>query len=150
MLKRNLVPIATAALVFSACGGDSGPSKDEFIEEADAVCAEASERNQQIARDGFSNPENPRPEEVLAVVEELIPRQRETIDDVRALEMPEDDEDEINDLLDEADAVTDQVEQEVDTPQEAVAVVQASDTPENPYHEVNRKMEDFGFEECSD
>ena len=150
MLKRNLLPIATAALALSACGGDSGPSKDAFIEEADAICAEASDRSEETARDEFSNQEDPRPDEVLAAVKKLIPIQRESIADVRALEMPEDDEAEINDLLDQADAALDDAEEEVDTPAEAVAVVQSSDTPEDPFYEVNRAMADYGFEECSE
>jgi hypothetical protein len=153
MVKASVVSALTLAIAFSACGGDDGgggPSKAEFIEEADAICAEGSERAEQIAREGFSDPQNPTPEEVLAIVEQLIPLQRETTADVRALDKPEGEEDEINTLLDQADAATDRAEQEIDTPQEAVAVVQASDTPQDPFHEVNQAFAAYGFEACSE
>ncbi len=155
MVKASVVSALTLALAFSACGGDGGgggggPSKAEFIEEADAICAEGSGRAEQIAREGFSDPQNPTPEEVLAIVEQLIPLQRETTADVHALDKPEGEEDEINALLDQADAATDRAEEEIDTPEEAVAVVQASDTPQDPFHEVNQAFAAYGFEACSE
>ena len=151
MLQRAIVPsLAAAAFAISACGGDSAPSKTEFIEEADEICADASQRAEQIARAGFSDPQNPTAEEVLAIVEQLIPLQRETIADVRALEKPEGEEDEIDALLAQSDAATDSAEQEIDTPQEALAVVQASDTPQDPFYEANQALAEYGFEDCSE
>jgi hypothetical protein len=151
MLKRSAVSALMLAFAFSACGGDDGgPSKAEFIEDADAICAEASARAEELARQGFSDPQNPTPDEVLAIVEQLIPLQRETTADVRALDKPEDEEDEIDSLLNQADAATDRAEQEIDTPQEAVAVVQASDTPQDPFYEVNQAFAEYGFEDCSE
>jgi len=151
MLKPSVVTALTLAFAFSACGGDDGgPSKSEFIEDADAICSEASDRAEELARQGFSDPQNPTPEEVLAIVEQLIPLQRETTADMRALDKPEGEEDEIDSLLNQADVATDRAEQEIDTPQEAVAVVQASDTPQDPFYEVNQAFAEYGFEECSE
>ncbi len=149
MSQRIVVPLLAATLAISACGGDSGPSKAEFIEEADAICQEGEERSQQIVATGFRDPQNPTGEEVLALIQQLVPLQRETIADVRALEMPEGEEDEINDILDQAEAATDQVA-EIRDPQQAVAVVQAGDTPQDPFYEANQAAEEYGFDECSE
>ena len=150
MLHRAVVPLLAAALAISACGGDDGgPSKAEFIEEADAICRESEERSQQIAAAGFRDPQNPTGEEVLAIIEKLLPIQRETIADVRELEMPEDDEDEINSILDRAEAATDEVAA-IRDPQQAMAAVQAADTPQDPFYEANQAAADYGFDECSE
>ena len=150
MPHRAVVSLLAAALAISACGGDdSGPSKAEFIEEADAICREGEERSQQIVATGFRDPENPTGEEVLALIQQLLPIQRETIADVRALEMPEDDEDQVNSILDQAEAATDEVAA-IRDPQQAIAAVQAADTPQDPFYEANQAAADYGFDECSE
>jgi len=149
MLRKSLLPPFVVALSLASCGGDSGPSKAEFIEDADAICREGDQRAEEIAGEAFQDPENPTAGEVLAVLKELIPVQRETIDDVRELEMPDGEEDEINSILDQADAATDEAA-EIQDPQEAVAVVQASDTPRDPFYEADKAAQDYGFEDCGE
>ena len=148
MFQRNVMPVFAAALALSACGGDSGSSKSAFIEEADAICRDAAEQVGPIAEEEFGEGE-PTAEEVLALVERLIPLQRETIADVRALDKPEGEEGVINDLLDQADAAADRAERKIDTPQAAVAAVKAVDTPQDPFYESNQAMAAYGFEDCS-
>jgi hypothetical protein len=157
MLDRFLILLLTGvALALGACGdddddggGDGGTTKAEFIEKADAICAAGEERSEQIARDGLQNPQNPTGEEILAILEELVPLQRDVIDDVRALETPEGDEDEINDFLDKAEQATDETEQ-IDDPSQALAMVQAADTPADPFHEANQAAADYGLKDCAE
>lgn len=149
MLQRRIVPALVVALSFAACGGDDGPSKDEFIQEADAICAEGEERAQEIVQSGFSDPQNPTAEEVLALIQKLVPIQRETIADVRELEQPEGEEDEINSILDQAEAATDEAAA-INDPQQAVAAIQAADTPQDPFYEANQAAAEYGFDDCSE
>ena len=154
MLNRILLLLATAAaLAFAACGDDDdeggGTTKAGFIEKADAVCAEAEAKTEDIVRAKAENPAKPTPPEVLAVVKELIPVQRDTLAQIRDLEKPEGDEDQINEFLDKADAATDEVEQ-IDDPQQAVAAVEASGTRADPFYEANQVAEEYGLQKCAE
>ena len=150
MIRRLLLPaVAAVLLLLASCGGDSGPSKDEFIEEADAICAEGLEQTQRLVATSFSNPQLPTAEEVLALVQQLVALNRDTVAEVRSLEMPEGDEDEINALLDMADQALDEAST-VQDPRQAVAMVQSADTPQDPFYATNQAFARYGFDECSE
>ena len=153
MLDRMLVLVLSgAALALGACGDDDdggGTTKAEFIEKADAVCADAEEKTEEIVRASAEDPANPTPPEVLAIVKELIPVQRDTLEQIRELEKPEGDDDEINEFLDKADAATDEVEQ-IDDPEQAVAAIETSGTPANPYYEASQAAEEYGLKKCAE
>jgi hypothetical protein len=151
-MNRRIVSLTLTAclLMLPACGGDDGaPSKADFIEEADAICAEASEKSQQIALAGFENPENPTGAEVLAIFERIIPIQRRAVEDVRALEKPEGDADEIDAFLEQSEAALDDAA-EISSPREAMAALESSDTPRDPFYEANRAAKRYGFEDCAE
>ena len=152
MLNRILLVLVTAiALGLTACGDDeeSGPTKAEFIEEADAICREGEEKVEEIARAGFADPSNPTGDEVLAILEEAVPIQRDVIDQVRELDKPEGDEDEIDEFLTLADEATDKVE-EIRDPQAAIAAIQAADSPQDPYYEADQAAQEYGLEVCGE
>jgi hypothetical protein len=149
MPHRALLPTLAAVAFLAACGGDDGTSKSDFLEEADAICAEGEERAEQIVSEGFRDPENPTGKEVVALIQDLVPVQRETISDVRELDMPEGEEDEINSILDQAEAATAKAA-DIRDPQEALAIVQAADTPQDPFYEANQAAAEYGFDECAE
>ena len=152
MISRTLLILLTGvAFAFAACGDDDdgGATKSEFIEKADAICAEGEEKNEQLVRESVADPANPKGSEVLEYLRAAIPLQRDTIEQIRDLEKPEGDEDQINEFLDKVESATDEAER-IDDPQKALALVEASDTPADPFYEANKVAEDYGLEECSE
>ena len=154
MLNRTLMlMLAGIVLAFAACGGDddedSGPSKSEFIKQADTICADAEKQAEDIARQGLSNPENPQPQEVLDIVKDLIPVQRETLEKIRNLDKPEGDEDQIDEFLTQAEEATDEVEA-IEDPREAVTLFDSQGTPDDPFYEADRSAEEYGLQTCAE
>lgn len=94
MQSARIVVAATTAATLLLSGGCAGGglSKEDYIEQADAICKEADERTQEL--------EQPRTPEAL---DDFVERARaisiELLDDLRALEPPEDDQDVINRML---------------------------------------------------
>jgi hypothetical protein len=149
MPHRGLLPTLAAVALLAACGGDDGPSKDEFIEEADAICAEGETKAEELGRDAFADPQNPTREEVLTLLQEAVPIQRDIIDQVRALEQPADDEDEIDAFLTEAEQATNEVA-EIRDPQAAIAFFESTETPNDPFYEADQAAQDYGLKVCGD
>jgi hypothetical protein len=149
MPKPRVVTTLVIALALSACGGDDGTSKDDFIEEADAICRDGEEKAQELGREAFADPQNPTREEVLALLQDALPIQRDIIAQIRDLEKPEGDEDEIDAFLTEAEQATDQAA-EIRDPQAAVAFFQATETPNDPFAEADRLAQEYGLEVCGD
>ena len=88
-----LVPLALAA-----CGGDDedkGPSKADYIKKADAICARSDKEIDALFSQTFEDPQAPTPEEAQAALEEGIPVVKKDLAELKALEPPEDDKDEV-------------------------------------------------------
>lgn len=143
-----LIPAVLVATAVSSCGGDSGPSKAEFIEDADALCAEASRKAEPVIAEHLPDPQNPTPEQILGAVQAAVPIQRETIAKIADLERPEDDEDEIQNYIDKANEGLDEAEQ-IEDPQAAVSYIQLADTPQDPFYEANQAAEEYGLDDCT-
>jgi hypothetical protein len=79
------------ALGAGACGGDDGPTRAEFVREADAVCAKA----QQQLRITSAAQDDP-----VAFIERVIERRREVISKLDALEAPDDIADDVDSYVD--------------------------------------------------
>ena len=142
MLDRFLIlMLAGTALALGACGDDDdgGTTKAEFIEKADAICAEGEEQSQQLAREGLQNPQNPTGQEVLDILDKLVPIQRDTIAQVRELEKPEGDEDEIDAIYDAAQAANDKAKADP-----SLLTQEGAD----PFADANAKARAYGLKAC--
>lgn len=92
-MRRLLLVLPAVALVLAGCtGGDGGASLEErraaYLERAEQVCQEANEAVEA----------EPQPAEISAVptyVDQLLELARTTVAEIRALEPPEEDRDEI-------------------------------------------------------
>jgi hypothetical protein len=154
MIRTTAFCAIALSLAVAGCGGGDdggggGPSKAEFIEEADAICAAAAEQAEPVIAESLPNPENPSPDQILDAVQAVIPIQRDTVARVAELERPEGDEDEIQEFVDKAEAGLDEAEK-IQDPQAAVAVLQAADTPQDPFYEANQAAEQYGFRDCAE
>lgn len=138
-------------LAFAACGDDdddSGPpSRDEFIAQADAICADFQELDEGIsadleaARDG---------QEQAEVLRRAVAEAEQSIDDLDALEAPEDGSEQFESYL---AAMRDQIaafDQAADQLEAGdVAAAQRTVTSaEERGAEVRRIAQDYGFEVC--
>lgn len=74
--------IAVVVLAVAACGGSSGLSKDEFIEQGDALCQRFQDETDEVAE-----PETE--EELVEYLDEVIGIAQSTQEDFEALDPPE-------------------------------------------------------------
>jgi hypothetical protein len=152
-VKRALFAVASLtsvlALVGAGCGGDddddgggaSNVTKEEFIANADEICAGYTERGEALGDDLAADAST---EEVSAVIlEDALPLFREQIAELRELDLPEADADELEQLWDDLEAGADEFEQQLEDDPE-VALSDDFD----PFAEANAFATEYGMEEC--
>jgi|RhiMetdeSRZDD1v2_1073273.scaffolds.fasta_scaffold626359_2 hypothetical protein len=145
LASRIATTISVAALVLVpvACGGDdsSDVTKEEFIANADAVCKETNDKIEALVDD--LSEDTSAEEAAQFTVDEAIPLFRDQIDQLRDLDLPAADADDIEQLWDDLDTSTDELEQQLkDDPE--VAFSEDFD----PFADENKAATDYGFKEC--
>lgn len=163
-----IIALATA-LIAAGCGGDDDedttttpteettatgetgatgaadvpPERAELVEEANAVCAEGNDDIDAAAQKQFgdSQQEPPAAEQEAFFTDTVLPSVQDQIDEIRALETdaPEEDVDELNGILDEAESVVDDLEQDPSALSEGA----------DPFADVNQQLDEFGLTECA-
>ena len=89
MARRPLPPTILAAALLAAAGcGDTGPTKAEFIAQADAICADLDRRAERIGADRARTPD-----ELIAQSRQIHQLVRDGVSRLRALELPENEQD---------------------------------------------------------
>jgi hypothetical protein len=99
-----LAPLAVAAvLAVTGCGGSDGPTKAEYTRSADAICAKnnaAAEAAQKKALAALGD--SPSQEDVTGLLTSTVfPAIEDRLKQLRALEKPGDDADELTGIYDE-------------------------------------------------
>lgn len=147
---RGLAGIAAAGLLLlAACGGgdDGGErlSKSEWIEQADAICAQADEDV-----DALTEPSTL--DEIPEFTETASEISREALTELRALQPPEEDQatvDEMLDLVEQQIELGEQIgEAASDGDQEEVQRLAAEAEPLEA--EANEKARQYGLEDCGE
>ena len=146
---RGLVGIAAAGmLLLAACGGDDGRerlSKSEWIEQADAICAEADE-----GVDALTEPSTL--DEIPEFTESASEISREALADLRALQPPEEDQATVDGMLDLVEQQIELGEQigeaASDGDQEEVQRLAAEADPLEA--EANERARQYGLEDCGE
>lgn len=150
MIRKLTALLIAAALPFGliACGGDDdeGPSKEEFVKEANAICTKASAEAEQIGEGAFKDPEDPTPKEAQALLKEILPLAEQQLRDLEELEKPKDDEDEIEKILAAYETGNTQIREAAATPEEALIAVASSD---KIYAEADNLADAYGLDDCS-
>jgi hypothetical protein len=138
-------------LIAAGCGGgdddngdDNGAttaaetlSKSEFVQEANQICKEG---NDELDQAGQSLGQSSNEEDLKTfITETLVPNIQGQIDQIRALGIPEADQEEVNAILDDAEADLSKVK---DDPS---IVIQNQD----PFTDVNKRLDDYGLTECA-
>lgn len=131
-----------------ACGGDDdeGKSKDDYVKEANAVCAKSNAELEQVAADAFEDPEKPTSDEAQAYLAEIVPILRQQLLDLEKIEKPKDDEDQIEDILKAAETGTTALAEGSKNKEEALVTVAAGD---ETFAEANKLATAYGLDECA-
>lgn len=98
-MQRSLVVTVAAIVVAVAaagCGGDDGPSAEDYVREGNEVCRRANADTTEIGRPGDDSSEA-----VAAYANAFLPIAKRRLEGLRALEPTEDDERFHNRLLEE-------------------------------------------------
>jgi hypothetical protein len=148
-MKRNalwlLVAVMAMGLIAAGCGddddgGDDGGealSKEEYLAQGNAICKEGDAEINAAFEQAFGNSQ-PTPEQIESVVTEtMIPNIQAQIDDLRE-GIPEGDEDQVNEMLDEAELALQDVTED---PSLATG-------DQDPFADVSAQLDEYGLTAC--
>jgi hypothetical protein len=148
-LSVTLLAIGPLALTLSGCGGSGEDStenvltKARYIGQADAICKEV-DKKQQSALTAYVK-KHPQGQDTpaaqaAAVVAVGIPPDKVGVEEIRSLNPPAADEQEISSLLDDLEEALKMVEEDPTS-------VMAGKT--QPFEEINQRTAKYGFKACS-
>jgi hypothetical protein len=146
-----LISAVTAAFALVACGDDDDGlptgdvSKQAYIAEADQICEEGdatvdAEAARYFGKElGLRGNEEPTPKQASQFVEDaVVPEVEGELDDLRALEAPEGDADQLEAIYNSLQEGLDALAQDPEAFAEG----------ENPFEEFNRRAQAYGFKGC--
>lgn len=148
MRKPILVSLVVAVGLVAGCGGDSAPTKAEYIAEADPIC-EKADREKQVRIEKFflENPEPPSGERSVKQsaefatdfsAEAVTPFLRTQVDELSELDTPSEEGEKAEAIVEEFDAAVAKLE---DNPA-ALAI------KPDPFEKAAEMADEFGFKEC--
>jgi hypothetical protein len=132
----------------AACGDDESPftatgvTKPQYVSDGDQICREAERSldavSRELARDARGG--DPASDDVArAAEEEVIPIVRDRIADLRALEPPPGDEEEVDRIYDAAEDALAEIEERPERAEQADEV----------FREASRLASEYGFQDCT-
>jgi hypothetical protein len=141
-LKLATISAAVLLVATAACGGDDDElTKAEFVRQANAICKAGNEQLDAAVDETFmgnQRPSNAQLEEFAT--ETVIPNIQRQIDDLRALEAPSEDEEQVEEILDSAQGEVDRLENE------PIGLF----TDETSFVETNKLSRAYGIDRCAD
>ncbi len=139
-MRRHHVISLSLLLVLAAagCSGEDRLSEEEFVKQANAICAEGNEELESAADELVEDGE-PTEEDLEGLIDTAIDNVSAQLDEIEDLSPPEDMEADVEDLLETARS-------ELQDLQDAGA--DAFTSGGNPFEESNEKARDLGLDEC--
>lgn len=105
------IVLAVAAIAGTGCGGDDGPSRAEFVEQANTICERHHQRISAAASRVLAGGKLPSPQEFGRLARgTIIPEYEAQIRELREVEPPEDAATEYRAWLDDSQALKTQLE----------------------------------------
>jgi hypothetical protein len=137
--------IAIMAGGVAACGGDDdkGPSKAEYIEEVDRICAQSDAETNRLAGDAFEDPEKPKPEEAQAFLEQGVPVVKEAIEDIKEVEKPKDDEEKLEEWITATESGATTLEEASQDPETSLTALVGE-----PFAASEKIADEYGMKDC--
>ena len=153
-MKRNAFLLVAGAIAFGliavGCGGNDDSSsstgtessttaltKAEFLQKGNAICQAGNQEINQAFSQIQGKPTQEQANQV--VTDTLVPSVQGQIDDIRALGAPAGDEDQVNQILDDAQTALDKVKADP-----TVATQNGSD----PFAQANQEAKAYGLTVC--
>jgi hypothetical protein len=144
MRKLLTALIVAIPLALAACGDDDkGPSKSEFIEKADTICAKSDKDTNAIFEEGFEDPQKPKPEEAQAAIKKTLPILKENLDELKDLERPKDDDEEIETIFASVETGVESLEKASASPDASLAALLSE-----PFAQADKLAKDYGMKDC--
>jgi hypothetical protein len=143
--RRAALAAVLAAAALAGCGGDDdeGPSKAEYVEKADAVCAKTDVKIDDVVRSVGRDPNSAQAQSGLRAI---LPLERSLLTELRALEKPAADEDEIDRIWDARERAVDELEAASRAPGTSLTYVETDETP--AFEETARLASEYGMVDC--
>ena len=148
--RRALAPrfllalLALIALVALAACGEDEPSKDEVIEQADEICKDAEEDIEEI--------QDVPADELGQAFEEGGERAQEAVDDLKAIEVPDEDKDTWDDFIEESEKQPEYFEdaQQAFEDGDNARVDEIAAESREAEEEAAELAEDYGMDKCAE
>ncbi len=138
------------ALAVAGCGSDDDGSsgdastditKEEFVTQANAICKSSNEAIEAASEEAFSSGKQPTQAEAEEfITATVIPEVEGQLDGIRELDIPEGEEDAVNEILDAADAGVEEVKADP---------ISATTEESDPFGEANQLSDAYGMKECA-
>ena len=145
-MRKSTAALITALIAggLVACGGDDeGPSKAEYIEEVDKICARSDAETDRLAQEAFEDPEKPTPGEAQAFLEKGLPVVQDALEDVDEVEKPKDDEEKLEEWIAATQAGITTLEEASQSPDTSLTALVGE-----PFAESEKIAEEYGMEDC--
>ena len=144
---RALAATVAIALALAACGGDGddGPPKSDYLAEANAICRDNTGELDQIFDIALPEKGKPDPLALQSLIEELGPALRTVMVQLRQLERPEEDMEDVDRLYGLYDRYIAAAEAAGKTARGAVAFVQNFDTR---FKSIDEAAREAGLPAC--
>jgi hypothetical protein len=151
---------ASAALLMTACSDDAEAlTKPEFVEQADAICQQASDEAEPAFEEFWTgveeewDSEDPADQDAIftgmaALISEVAPIWEEQVEDLRELEPPADDAEQIDTLLDDLDSAIAEMSELSTAAAAGDAEARAAMDSEDPMEDVNHSARVYGLSVC--
>ncbi|MDQ3630595.1 MAG: hypothetical protein M3417_04830 [Actinomycetota bacterium] len=126
MGRHRMLATAIGVLAVAGCGGDDGPTKAEFVEQANAVCKEHRDKTSAAAAKLLAGGKLPSPQQFGRLAQEtIIPEYTAQISELRPLEPPAELADDYRAWLADSEALSTRIKQNpalIQNPDSAAAV----------------------------
>ncbi len=139
-----MAAVALAAATAAGCGSsdDKGPTKADFVKQANGICAKGNEEIEAGARKLFAGSKGRPSKAAIAkfVGSTAIPEIQKQVDALKKLDPPEGDEGKVKQITDAADAGLAKVK--------ANPLSATREGPKDPFAKADKLAGDYGLEAC--
>jgi len=127
--------LAVGATVAAGCGGEEGPSREEFVQSANQICQQRMASIQEAAGRLLAGGQLPDPREFMQLARQtIIPQVSAQVNDLQQVEPPEELSQEYQEFLDMSSAARERITQDPT----------AIQNPAN-FREVNQQAQQLGL-----
>lgn len=158
---RGLVAaISTSAVLLAACGDDDAEplTKADFIEQADAICAQTQAEAapvfeaiwSELDEVDFDDPANQGIifERWATATDQLIPLYQAQLDEIDQLEPPSEDRDFVETIIADQRVAMDEFDTLVDEARDGSEAARQQMESEDPFVEIDRQLREYGLVVC--